>query len=292
MRLGIGLPNWLGNVIPASAMLDWARIAEDAGFEAVGVHDKPNHDTWDPLATLAGVAVATERVRLATTALLLPPRDEALVAKQAAVVDRLSNGRLDLGVAVGIRPDDFELFGRSMAGRGKRYERQLQRILELWADARATAESGAGMGPDPIQDPHPPLWVGGYAPAAVSRAMRYGDGYIFGAADVELIASRIAELRSAAAAAGRSALPTAALAYVLPTTDEAQLADGETLLLRYYGTLRKPFRELVVWGEPADVVARLRDYEATGLDRLYLLPVARTTGSLERLARDVLPSFP
>jgi alkanesulfonate monooxygenase SsuD/methylene tetrahydromethanopterin reductase-like flavin-dependent oxidoreductase (luciferase family) len=272
-------------------MLDWARIAEDAGFAALGAHDKPNHDTWDPLATLAGVAVATSRIRLATTALLLPPRDEALVAKQAAVVDQLSSGRLDLGVAVGLRADDFELFGRSMAGRGARFERQLARILALWREARETAESGAGMGPVPVQDPHPPLWVGGYAPAAVSRAVAHGDGYIFGAADIELIAARIRELRSACDEAGRAHLPTAALAYALPSTDEAELDDGERLLLRYYGTLRKPYRELVVWGDAETVAARLREYEATGLDLLYLLPVARTTGPLERLARDVLPTF-
>ena len=126
------------------------------------------------------MAVATRRVRLLTASLLLPPRDEALVAKQALVIDRLSNGRLDLGVSVGGREDDFELLGRPMAGRGSRFEGQLRRILALWAEASATAASGARMGPAPVQDPHPPLWVGGYAPAAAARAIALGDGYFFG----------------------------------------------------------------------------------------------------------------
>jgi alkanesulfonate monooxygenase SsuD/methylene tetrahydromethanopterin reductase-like flavin-dependent oxidoreductase (luciferase family) len=99
MRLGIGLPNTLAYETDRALMLDWARLAEEAGFHLLGTIDKPNYDSWDPLVTLAGVTGVTERIRLATTILLLPPRNEVLVAKQAAVVDQLSGGRLVLGVA-------------------------------------------------------------------------------------------------------------------------------------------------------------------------------------------------
>jgi alkanesulfonate monooxygenase SsuD/methylene tetrahydromethanopterin reductase-like flavin-dependent oxidoreductase (luciferase family) len=82
-------------------MLDWARLADEAGFHVLGTIDKPNFDSWDPLVTLAGAAAVTERARLATAILQLPNRNEVLVAKQAAVVDQLSGGRLDLGIAQG-----------------------------------------------------------------------------------------------------------------------------------------------------------------------------------------------
>ena len=101
MKLGIGLPNTMAHEASRELMLDWARLADEAGFHTLGTIDKPNYDSWEPLITLAGVAGVTERIGLATTILQLPPRNEVLVAKQAAVVDQLSGGRLTLGIAQG-----------------------------------------------------------------------------------------------------------------------------------------------------------------------------------------------
>ena len=69
---------------------------------------------WDPLTSLAAAAAVTQRIRLATTTLPLPNRNEVLVAKQAAVIDRLSEGRLTLGVSLGSRPDDYQVFGATL----------------------------------------------------------------------------------------------------------------------------------------------------------------------------------
>jgi hypothetical protein len=91
MKLGIGLPNTMAHETDRRLMLDWARLADQAGFHELAVIDKPNYDSWDPLATLAAAAAVTERARLATTILQLPNRDEVLVAKQAATIDRVSN---------------------------------------------------------------------------------------------------------------------------------------------------------------------------------------------------------
>lgn len=292
MKLGIGLPTWMGNVLEAGDVLDWARAAEDAGFHALAVHDKPNHDTWEPLAALAAVAAVTSRVRLVTGALLLPLRDEALVAKQAAVIDRVSGGRLDLGVAVGARPDDFELLGRELAGRGARFEAQLERLLDLWRGSVEHAETGRAMGPVPVQRPHPPLWVGGYKPAAIRRAARFGDGFVFGAPGAAMMADRIPAIRAAAADAGKADFPVAALAYVLPSEDPDQLADGERLMKRYYGDpLHKPFAELVHSGPAERIREALERYREAGVDVLHLIPVSRRIDSIDRLARDVLPAF-
>jgi len=288
LKIGIGLPTFLGNLVPARTILDWARAGDDAGFHALAVHDKPNHDTWEPLATLAMVGPITHRIRLATTALLLPTRDEALVAKQAAMVDQVSDGRLDLGVAVGGRPDDFELFGRDFRTRGRTFERQLERLIALWAAARATRDSGTAMGPVSCRDPHPRLFVGGYAPAAIQRAARWGDGFVFGAPGAELMATRIPAIRAAAASAGKTEFPIQGLVYVLPSEDPVVLAEGERLLLRYYGTLRKPFLDLVAHGSGESIMATVRAHEAAGLDVLHLLPVTADIGAVDRLADQVL----
>jgi alkanesulfonate monooxygenase SsuD/methylene tetrahydromethanopterin reductase-like flavin-dependent oxidoreductase (luciferase family) len=291
LKLGIGLPTWMGNLMQASDVLDWARTAEEAGFHALAVHDKPNHDTWDPLAALAVVAPVTSRVRLVTGALLLPLRDEAFVAKQTAVIDQVSGGRLELGVAVGVRPDDFELVGRPMAGRGKRYEGQLERLIELWRASVDEAESGKAAGPAPAQRPHPMLLVGGYQPAAIQRAVRFGDGYIFGAPGPAMMADRIPAIRAAAEAAGCAQFPISALAYVVPSEDPGELADGEALLSRYYVPLHKPFLDLVHTGSAEQVREAVKRYEEAGVDTLHLIPVSRSISAIERLARDVLPSY-
>jgi alkanesulfonate monooxygenase SsuD/methylene tetrahydromethanopterin reductase-like flavin-dependent oxidoreductase (luciferase family) len=291
LKLGIGLPTWMGNLLRAREVLDWARAAEDAGFHAVSVHDKPNHDTWDPLAALAAVAAVTSRVRLFTGALLLPPRDEALVAKQALVIDGVSEGRLDLGVAVGARADDFELFGRSMAGRGRRFAGQVERILELWRGAVETESTGKGMGPAPVQRPHPGLWIGGYRPAAIERATRFGDGYIFGAPGVQAMTDKVPAIREAAAAAGRTDFQIAGLAYVLAADDPAEITAGEALMKRYYGDpLHRPYDQLVHAGSGRQVLEAVDRYAAAGLDVLHLLPVSTSRAVIDRLARDVLPS--
>jgi alkanesulfonate monooxygenase SsuD/methylene tetrahydromethanopterin reductase-like flavin-dependent oxidoreductase (luciferase family) len=281
----------MGNGVTATDVLDWARAAEDAGFEAVAVHDKPNHDTWEPLVALASVAPVTSRVRLVTGALLLPTRDEALVAKQAAVIDQVSGGRLDLGVAVGARADDYELLGRSMAGRGRTFERQLERLVDLWRGAVAEADSGKASGPAPTQRPHPRLWIGGYKPAAIERAVRSGDGYIFGAPGVAMMAEKVPAIRAAAEAAGRADFPISGLAYVLPSEDPGELAEGERLISRYYVPLHKPFGDLVHSGSGEQLVETVKRYEAAGVDLLHLIPVMRSVEAVDRLARDVLPAF-
>lgn len=284
VRLGIGLPTYQGNEVAPETVLEFARQAEACGFDAVGVHDRPNHEAWEPLTALAAVATITRRVRLATTALLLPTRAEPLLVKQAALVDRISGGRLDLGLSVGGRADDFEAFDRPYAGRGATFERQLSRLDGLWRTAVASAEWPANPGPAPVQRPRPRTWIGGYVPAAIERAVLYGDGYLFGAAGIAAMRDRIPAIRAAAAAARRSGFEIAGLAYVVPGNDALDLAAAEAILTRYYGTLHRPLAELVHRGDRDTLGEVVATYRSAGLDLLYLVPVSRSPGDVEHLA--------
>ena len=105
------------------------------------------------------------------------------------------------------------------------------------------------------------------------------------------MAARIPVIREAARAAGRSTFPIAGLAYILPTEDPAELAEGERLLTRYYGSLWKPFDKMVTSGSTEQVIDALRGYAAAGVDVLHLLPVSMSIRTVERLASDVLPEF-
>ena len=195
MKIGIGLPNTMAHEAGRELMLDWARLADQAGFHVLGTIDKPNYDSWDPLTTLAGVAGVTGRIGLATTIMQLPPRNEVLVAKQAAVVDQLSGGRLVLGLAQGGREDDYELFGVPFRGRSQRFEQQIERIRQIWRDARESDREHGVLGPAPVQEPAPPIWVGASTPKSIERAARAADGFLFGTAGRSAMVERAPGIR-------------------------------------------------------------------------------------------------
>ncbi len=286
MRLGVGLPTFLGRPPQASLVVDWARAADEAGFAALGTHDRPSHWTWEPLTALAAASVVTTRIRLMTSVLLLPAREERHVAKQAAVVDQLSGGRLELGLAPGARPQDFDALGGRFEGRGPRFDRQLEALEQAWAAAQPLAIDAPG--PPPVQHPHPPLWLGGYTDAAIRRALRHGHGYIFGAVGIDAAAERAPEIRRRAREAGRT-IELACLAYVAVGADQRTAEEAERRLLEYYGTLRRPFDELVHRGDPEQLVESLAPYRAAGIDLLLLMPSIPELSQLDALARGVLP---
>ena len=157
MKLGIGLPESLPYGLDRTLLLDWARLADSAGFHTIAVRDRPNYDMWDPLLTLSAVAAVTERARLATTVLQLPIRNAVMVAKQAAVIDRLSDGRFDLGIGLGSRQDDYAVYGATMEHRITRYRHQVAEIRALWKTAHQTTTREFGpVGPAPVQEPGRP----------------------------------------------------------------------------------------------------------------------------------------
>jgi alkanesulfonate monooxygenase SsuD/methylene tetrahydromethanopterin reductase-like flavin-dependent oxidoreductase (luciferase family) len=292
VKLGIGLPNTLAHDIDRTLFLSWARMADEAGFHTLGTIDKPNYDSWDPLTTLAAAAPVTERARLATTILQLPNRNEVLVAKQAAVIDQVSGGRLDLGVAVGGREDDYEIFEAHFRGKGRKFARQIERIREIWTNARSSDHDHGVLGPAPVQDPGPPIWVGAASEPAVKRALDLGDAFIFGTAGAARMAQMTPMLREEAAKRGKPNYTVAGLAYVGVGDDPAKALEEATHhVLRYYGRL---------WGEPADIIHHgpgpaiaedVAKYVESGIDLLILFPEIPDLSQVERLAEDVLPAY-
>jgi alkanesulfonate monooxygenase SsuD/methylene tetrahydromethanopterin reductase-like flavin-dependent oxidoreductase (luciferase family) len=292
MKLGIGLPNTMAYETDRRLMLDWARLADDAGFETLGTIDKPNFDSWDPLTTLAGVAGVTERIRLATTILLLPTRNEVLVAKQAAVIDRLSAGRFVLGVAQGAREDDYEIFSAEFESRAERLEAQVARIREIWAEARASDHDHGVLGPAPVQEPGPAIWVGGISEPARARAVRIGDGYVFGTVGPQFMAQLTPWFREQAAAVGKSDFTVAGIAYVAVGDEpEKALEEAAHHVLRYYGQLWTEPENLIHHGPPEVIAEAVQAYTDAGVDEVILFPEIPRLDQVERLAEEVLPPY-
>ncbi|MGE5272854.1 MAG: LLM class flavin-dependent oxidoreductase [Verrucomicrobiota bacterium] len=291
MKLGIGLPNTLAHETDRRLMLDWARLADEAGFHVLATIDKPNYDSWDPLATLAGVAGVTEKARLATTILQLPPRNEVLVAKQAAVIDQLSGGRLDLGLGQGGREDDFQALGADFSGRGEKFERQVARVREIWSQARASTHDHGEVGPAPVQDPGPPIWAGALQPQARERAARVGDGFIFGAAGSDIMRQHAPGIREAFSANGKPDATVAGLAYVAVGDDPAKaLEEGAHHVLRYYGQLWTEPENLIHHGPATKIAEEVAAY-AEAIDILILFPEVPDLDQVSQLAEHVLPAY-
>ena len=137
----------------------------------------------EPLVTLAYLAARTRTVRLGTAMLLLPQRNPVYTAKEVSSLDWLSGGRVDLGIGVGWLKEEFDALNVPWERRGARTDEYIEVLRTLWCDEKSTYKGEAyvlgecEMYPKPIQQPHPPLHIGGETEAALRRAARVGQGW-------------------------------------------------------------------------------------------------------------------
>jgi probable F420-dependent oxidoreductase len=197
LRIGAIFPQTEIGSDPA-AIRDYAQAAEQLGYEHLLVYDhvlgapperfpfRPpyNHETpfHEPFVLFGYLAGVTSTLELVTGILILPQRQTALVAKQAAQVDVLTNGRLRLGVGIGWNFIEYEALGENFKNRGRRVEEQIALLRLLWTQELVNFEGRyhrierAGINPLPVQRPIP-IWMGAMADAAVKRAARLADGW-------------------------------------------------------------------------------------------------------------------
>jgi len=164
----------------------------------------------DPVGALTFAAARSSRIRLGVAVLNLPFVSPAYLAKQAATLDVLSGGRLDLGLGTGWQREEFVASGTPMERRGARAEEYLAALHTLWTDEVSAYEGEfytvvpSRMAPKPVQRPGPPVLLGGSAAPALRRAGRLGAGWISrSATDLSKIHEQIAVVRDAAAEAGK-----------------------------------------------------------------------------------------
>jgi len=204
-----------------------AAAAEDAGFDSVwtGEHvvlpdpqappspAPPELPMLDPATCLAFLAANTKSVRLATGIVILPQRNPLVLAKELASVDVLSGGRLIFGLGAGYLKAEFDALGAAFAERGARTSEAIEVIRALWTqssprfDGRFWSFSGIQAMPRPVQDPHPPIVVGGHSPPAWRRAVAQGDGWYGFALDLDATQKALHGLAKAAAETPREGAP-------------------------------------------------------------------------------------
>lgn len=278
MDIGIGLPNVVLEVDRAG-IVEWARRAEAAGFSSLGTIDRIVYPNYESLIALAAAAAVTDRIRLLTDILIAPLHSNtALLAKQVATIDSLSQGRMVLGVAVGGRPDDFAVSNVDLARRGRILDEQLRTLTSIWAGEQ-------GIGPAPFTGSRPRLLIGGTKPRSFARVARYADGWTSGGGGPDAFAATVPAVRAAWSDAGRDGAPrTVALGYFgLGPSAEQEAAHT----LGSYYAFAGPYAERVVGSaltSPAAVRGTIEAYRAAGADELVLFPTSADPAQVDRLA--------
>jgi alkanesulfonate monooxygenase SsuD/methylene tetrahydromethanopterin reductase-like flavin-dependent oxidoreductase (luciferase family) len=278
MDVGIGLPNSVRGVDRAG-IVEWARRAEDAGFSSLGTIDRLVYPNYESLIALAAAAAVTERIRLVTDILLAPLHSNtALLAKQAATIDSLSGGRLELGLAPGAREDDYAVSGVDMRQRGRSFDRQLEELMEHWAGS-------TGVGPSPARGSRPGLLIGGSADVAFRRAARWADGWTMGGGSPDGLAGPLEQLRAAWSEQGREGSPRVMALFYFSLGPNAE-ADARASLGAYYAYLGE-YADAIVGGaakDEATVREYLAGFEQAGADEVICFPSSADPVQVDLLA--------
>lgn len=283
MKIGLGLPATIPG-IEGKHILEWARKADAGPFSSLGIIDRVVYPNYEPLVTLAAVAGATQRIRLVTTVLLVPLRNAALVAKQAASIDALSGGRLTLGVGVGAREDDFRATASSFHDRGRGFEEQLATMQRIWS-GEPMGEGIGPIGPKPAQPGGPELLIGGYSPKAIQRVSRWGNGFIAGGGGPQGAGHNFRIAEDAWKAAGRPGRPrlVGCMYYALGPDARAR---GGAYIRSYYGAAG-PWTNAMIEALPITreaIKGAIRAYADIGADELILWPCTPDLEQIDQLA--------
>jgi len=224
MRFGFTVPNNFGVADPHE-VVELGVHAERIGFDSVWVnhhvinigyvHDRLGQQPYhDALIVLTWLASQTSRVQLGTSVLVMPYLHPMVLAKELATLDHLCGGRLVVGLGVGSLPEENDVLGSDYDARGAYSNEFIQVMLRLWTQERASFEgehfsfSDVVTSPKPLQQPHPPIVIGGNRAPALRRVARLGDGWHPLGVSPDGVAERLITIRAEAAAVGRVGIPS------------------------------------------------------------------------------------
>jgi alkanesulfonate monooxygenase SsuD/methylene tetrahydromethanopterin reductase-like flavin-dependent oxidoreductase (luciferase family) len=285
--IGIGLPN----AVPGTEgrrLIDWAKNAEEAGFSTLGTIGRLVYPNYEELIALSAAAAVTSRIRLTTSVLLAPLySNSALFAKQAASLDRLSGGRLVLGLGLGGRDDDFTASSLPTTGKGRRLDEQLTEMKRIWSGERR-GYAGA-IGPEPVRRGGPELILGGMAKASFRRVALLGDGWIMGGGTPDMFVQAAAGVDQAWQEAGRPGKPRKlSLAYFALGPNARNHADN--YLLHYYAWIGDIAKQIAAGAAISAEMAKgyAAAFASAGCDELIFVPTTSSPDQIGLLADAVL----
>src|SRR3954454_19843644 len=310
MRVGITVPNVHETLAEPATIDAVGRQADALGFDSIwcndhlaipsareggetepayaaGYGEQRGQSIYEPLVVLAYLAAVTRRVLLGTSVYLLALRHPLLAAKQAVSLDRLSDGRVVLGVGVGWLESEFAALGVPYRQRGSRTDEAIAVLKALCGQDRAEFDgphhsfTGVEFFPKPVQRPHPPLWIGGRSDAAVRRAARSGDAWHPSHLTVDELRRQIPELHAECERAGRSPDDVAVATRRRLVRGPSSSDDGEP--------------ERLLAGDAGAIAATVAELERVGVSHLVVEVPGSSEGelleNLDWFGREVLPEI-
>jgi probable F420-dependent oxidoreductase len=316
MRFGVPIGNFgqFGKHGTARDQVRVAVAAERLGFDSVWVHDHLvmparirarypynesgiagfawRQDIYDPLSMLSAVAVATERVLIGTSVLIVPYRNPVVLAKMLATLDHLARGRVRLGIGVGWMQEEFEALeiGEWYPIRGRITDEWIAACKELWSGEGAASFSGqfrsfqdVGAYPKPVAR-HIPIWVGGWGAVAARRVARYGDGFQTISSTPEMVSDQLTQVRVELERRGR-------------TLDQIEVSMLGGIRLGGDGSAATP---MLIGGGRQEIIDRLGAYRDAGLQHLIATPRRPGEGpftpdrlieDMQYLAEEIVPAL-
>ena len=292
MEFGFGVPS-RGPLASLDNIVSLAQQGERMGFDIVSVSDhivvpttidsiypynesgefvsSASGEYMEQLATISYLAGITSTIKLLTSVMVLPHRSPVLAAKILSTIDVLSRGRLIVGVGVGWMREEFEAIGAPpYAERGAVGNEYLRAFKELWTSDNPSFEgeycsfSNIAFAPKPVQQPHPPLWIGGESPPALRRAAQLGDAWYpicsnprFPVGTFAQLDDYMSRVRANAQAADRDPA-TLDFAYSVNWYDDTQAQQGDD------GARR------LLTGDPQQVAADIQRLQDMGVNHLML----------------------
>lgn len=326
MRFGF-IPSEGGDLFPEA--LAEATLAEELGFDSVWMeehHSVPSHYWPSPILVLGAIAARTSTIRLGTDVIVLPFYHPIRLAEDVAVLESLSNDRFTLGLAIGYRPSEFELYDAPLEKRGARLEETIPILRALWRGERVDHDGPhfrvhGTIEPRPAHEPS--IWIGGWGPMTIERAARLADAWVPGpTAELGRLIGLRADYDAALVANGRDVdsvpRPLTRDVVIADTDAEAWRLAEQHLLAgyrdEYGGGWQHPLignadtakvddladlrRDRFIIGSPDTCIQQIRAFvDVLGIDELICrmyspgMPHDAIMAGLRLLARDVMPAF-
>jgi probable F420-dependent oxidoreductase len=279
-------------------VLNFAKKCEAMGCHSMWTIDRIAYDNLEPLTVLAAAAGATKNIRLGTSVLLGNTRHPVHLAKIIATLDFISNGRITLGLGFGSRESDYQAVEVPYEHRGSRAVEQVRLMKRLWSEENVTYHGkffrveNLTIGPRPVQKPHPPIWTGGSAEAALKRAGTWANGFISGSSAIVEFQTTWHKIAGYAVAAGRNPddIEKASLAFMAIDDDKSTAVKTvEDYTMRYYGRLRGDIEPVSIVGSAAQCAEKIEYFFSKGIDTLIIGVANPDPKQLDLFGEKVLP---
>lgn len=281
-------------------VVNFAKQCDAMACHSMWTIDRVAYDNLEPLTLLGAAAGATQNIRLGTSVLLGNTRHPVHLAKIIATLDFISNGRITLGLGFGSRESDYKAVEVPYEHRGSRAVEQVQLMKRLWTEDNVTHHGkffnveNLTIGPRPVQKPHPPIWTGGGAEAALKRAGTLANGFISGSSAIAEFQATWDKIASYATAAGRNPkeIEKASLAFMAIDDNKANAVKTiEDYTMRYYGRLRGDVEPVSIVGSAAQCVDKIEYFFSKGIDTLIIGVANPDPKQLDLFGAKVLPQI-